>query len=146
MIVNIAWKSNKRLVLQGGTANAKKYMDTHPLWSLRKSNPEVNAFMQAMNITGDYAGLEALYIHRLVDILEKLQEKKSLLVWQEVFDNNVPLEKDAIVHVWIDGNWREEMLKVNFYKRSFDRSLQRNNEANFIVISFSHYFTHHYQI
>jgi pectate lyase len=121
-------------------------MDTHPLWSFRKSNPEVNAFMQAMNITGDYAGLEALYIHRLVDILEKLQEKKSLLVWQEVFDNNVPLEKDAIVHVWIDGNWREEMLKVNFYKRSFDRSLQRNNEANFIVISFSHYFTHHYQI
>ena len=73
--------------------------------------------MAQMNITGNYAALEALYIHRLVDILEKLQEKKSLLVWQEVFDNNVPLDKDAIVHVWIDGNWRDEILKVCQFKK-----------------------------
>ncbi|CAG0924727.1 unnamed protein product, partial [Notodromas monacha] len=56
--------------------------------------------------------LEAHYIHRLIDIINSLEKKKKPIVWQEVFDNGVPLSNDTVVHIWIGDNWQDEMAKV----------------------------------
>ncbi|XP_067002308.2 beta-hexosaminidase subunit beta [Anabrus simplex] len=73
------------------------------------SNPAINKFMEAHNITGNYAQLEEIYIQRLIDITDELNA--SSVVWQEVFDNGVDLPGDTVVHVWT-GDQSEELAKV----------------------------------
>lgn len=76
------------------------------------SNPQVQAFMKSHSLGTDYKKLESYYIQKLVQIIERL--KKSYIVWQEVFDDNVILKEDTVVHVWKgqNGQWMEEMKKV----------------------------------
>ncbi|CAG0887488.1 unnamed protein product [Darwinula stevensoni] len=77
-------------------------------WSM---NRDIAEFMKQNNISS-YEGLEAYYIHRLIDLLDDISsKKKTYLVWQEVFDNQVPLDPNTIVHVW-KGNWESEMAQV----------------------------------
>ena len=51
------------------------------------SNPDVTNYMKMMNITGNYAKLEQLYIQKIINISNDIGF--SYLVWQEVFDNGV---------------------------------------------------------
>lgn len=53
--------------------------------------------MKRNNISS-FTELESFYIYKLLNITKKLNTKA--VVWQEVFDNNVPLNNDTIVHVW----------------------------------------------
>jgi len=54
-----------------------------------ESNPNIREFMSKHNIT-TYAQLESYYIQKLLNIVQEL--KKSYIVWQEVFDNNVTIK------------------------------------------------------
>nr|XP_037275222.1 beta-hexosaminidase subunit alpha-like [Rhipicephalus microplus] len=62
-----------------------------------KSNPNVTSFMRKMGISR-FDKLEEHYIQRLLEIVQALG--KSYVVWQEVFDNNVKIAPDTVVHVW----------------------------------------------
>ncbi|XP_043837186.1 beta-hexosaminidase subunit beta [Dromiciops gliroides] len=75
-----------------------------------QSNPDVTEFMKQQGFGKDYEKLESYYIQRLVDIIETTN--KSYIFWQEVFDNEVKLKKDAIVEVWVGENYRQELQKV----------------------------------
>uniref|UniRef100_A0A8D0BW75 Beta-hexosaminidase n=1 Tax=Salvator merianae TaxID=96440 RepID=A0A8D0BW75_SALMN len=77
-----------------------------------KSNPEIRAFMQKMGFGQDYAKLESFYIQRLLDIVSSCG--KGYVVWQEVFDNEVKVKPDTIIHVWKDnaGQYKNEMSQV----------------------------------
>ncbi|XP_018019404.1 beta-hexosaminidase subunit beta isoform X2 [Hyalella azteca] len=63
------------------------------------SSPSISEFMVQQNIT-TYSGLESYYIARLLDIVANLPTANGYMVWQEVFDNNVTLASDTVVHIW----------------------------------------------
>lgn len=46
-----------------------------------------------------FSQLEGYYIQKLVDIVRHQQSK--MIVWEEVFHNNVTIPVDTIVHVWL---------------------------------------------
>ncbi|RWS29590.1 beta-hexosaminidase subunit alpha-like protein, partial [Leptotrombidium deliense] len=78
-----------------------------------QSNPKITEFMKMMGFDTDYAKLENYYMQRVVDMNAKLN--KSSVVWQEVYDNGVDLQKDTIVHVWLGDTaaaYHEELRKV----------------------------------
>nr|XP_042707540.1 beta-hexosaminidase subunit alpha isoform X2 [Chrysemys picta bellii] len=78
----------------------------------RRSNPEIQAFMQQMGFGQDYAKLESFYIQRLLDIISSYG--KGYVVWQEVFDNGVKVKPDTIIHVWREnaGPYQQEVARV----------------------------------
>lgn len=69
----------------------------HECW---RSNPHVNAFMHAHNISaGNYSALSNFYMARVGQMLAQMN--KTMLVWQEVFDDGANLPRNqTIVHVW----------------------------------------------
>uniref|UniRef100_A0A8C5U8E1 Beta-hexosaminidase subunit alpha n=1 Tax=Malurus cyaneus samueli TaxID=2593467 RepID=A0A8C5U8E1_9PASS len=77
-----------------------------------KSNPEIRAFMREMGFGEDYKKLESFYIQRLLNIVSSLG--KGYIVWQEVFDNDVKLRPDTIIHVWKENGmlYLNEMANV----------------------------------
>jgi len=68
--------------------------------------------MKTKGFGEDYTRLEELYVQTLVDEIKSLPQNKSYLVWQEVFDNNVSLDPNTVVHVWIDDHSMEELGNV----------------------------------
>ena len=85
------------------------------LFSSRKMNADIWKFMRQQNISS-FEGLQAYYMKRLVKLLDAISpKKKAHLVWQEVFDNRVPLDSNAVVHVW-KGDWELELAKVRVRK------------------------------
>lgn len=78
-----------------------------------QTNPDIIKFMKKMNFNDDYAKLESYFVEKLINIVQKLN--RSYLVWQEVFDNNVKIRPETVVHVWknpINHTWKEEMEAV----------------------------------
>ncbi|XP_064524658.1 beta-hexosaminidase subunit alpha [Pseudopipra pipra] len=78
-----------------------------------RSNPKIRAFMKEMDFGDDYKKLESLYIQRLLEIVSSLS--KGYIVWQEVFDNDVQVRQDTIIHVWKENlltPYKEEMANV----------------------------------
>ncbi|KAF2354834.1 Glycoside hydrolase family 20 catalytic domain [Trinorchestia longiramus] len=78
-----------------------------------QSNPAITEFMTQSNITS-YEGLESYYITRLLDIVSNLPTANGYMVWQEVFDNNVDLASDTVVHIWKGSgtDLQEELASV----------------------------------
>ncbi|KAJ8980186.1 hypothetical protein NQ317_011431 [Molorchus minor] len=74
-----------------------------------ESNSDINAFMKANDIVGDYSALESYYIQKLINIVDQLNS--SSIVWEEVFSNGVILPNKTIVHVWKD-NWQLTIYEV----------------------------------
>lgn len=62
-----------------------------------RSNDDINEYMKRENIT-TFEMLEEKYIQKIVDMVIRL--KRRSVVWQEVFQNEVKLAADTIVHVW----------------------------------------------
>lgn len=66
-----------------------------------KSNPNISDFMAANGFPGDYDKLQQYYSNQLLASIK--QEGKKFVVWQDVVDNNVELDKDAVaIEVWQD--------------------------------------------
>ncbi|XP_074152330.1 beta-hexosaminidase subunit alpha isoform X2 [Sminthopsis crassicaudata] len=62
-----------------------------------QSNPDIKAFMKERGFDC-FEELESFYIQKLLNIVSSY--RKGYIVWQEVFDNNVKLKPDTVVHVW----------------------------------------------
>ncbi|XP_046999531.1 beta-hexosaminidase subunit beta-like [Schistocerca americana] len=73
-----------------------------------ESNQDILDFMSEHNIT-ESKDLESYYIQKIVDIASNLNSKS--IVWQEVFDNEVRLSADTVVHIWT-GDRNEELDSV----------------------------------
>jgi len=76
-----------------------------------RSNPNITSFMKKWNLGSDYHRLEAIYIKKLLDIVSSYPTNNGYIVWQEVFDNEVEVKNDTIIHVW-KGLWENELAKV----------------------------------
>ena len=67
--------------------------------------------MKKWNLGSDYHRLEAVYIKKLLDIVSSYPTNNGYIVWQEVFDNEVEVKNDTIIHVWkVRGSW--EMIAM----------------------------------
>ncbi|GAB5572310.1 beta-hexosaminidase subunit alpha isoform X1 [Prionailurus iriomotensis] len=75
---------------------------------MRRSNPDIQAFMKMKGFGNDFKQLESFYIQTLLNIVSAYG--KGYVVWQEVFDNKVKVPPDTIIQVW-----REE-VPVNYLK------------------------------
>ncbi|XP_075977690.1 beta-hexosaminidase subunit beta-like [Anticarsia gemmatalis] len=71
------------------------------------SNTDIVNFMTRHNMTNP-AELHAYFMNLVIPLLG---EGSKPIVWQEVFDEGVPLSKDAIVQVW-KGNEVQEMIQI----------------------------------
>ncbi|EDM10133.1 rCG44661, isoform CRA_d [Rattus norvegicus] len=58
-----------------------------PLFYLRASNPNIQNFMKKKGFGNNFRRLESFYIKKILDIITSL--KKSSIVWQDVFDDQV---------------------------------------------------------
>ncbi|XP_072942799.1 beta-hexosaminidase subunit beta-like [Epargyreus clarus] len=59
------------------------------------SNPELVKYMKDNNVTAE--GLHALFMGNVFPLLSY---NKTSIVWQEVFDEYVPLSKETVIQVW----------------------------------------------
>ena len=66
----------------------------------RESSPAVSKFMQKMGFGFDYSRLEEFFIKNLIKIVSSYPTNNGHIVWQEVFDNNIEVTNDTIIHVW----------------------------------------------
>jgi len=67
-----------------------------------KSNPKLAEFMAQNGFAGDYDKLQQYYSNRLLASIK--QDGKKFVVWQDVVDNNVELDKEAVaIEVWQDS-------------------------------------------
>jgi hexosaminidase len=64
-----------------------------------KSNPDIQTWMTKMNFTS-YHQLEAYYSSKVLNIAKGL--KKKSIVWQDVYDNGVKLDKSTVIQIWKD--------------------------------------------
>jgi hexosaminidase len=62
------------------------------------TNPNIWKWMEAHNITGDYAQLEQYYETKLLNLVGSLG--KSYVVWEEIFDNGLQVKNDTVIEVW----------------------------------------------
>lgn len=76
-----------------------------------QSSPIIKEFMQQQNLTS-YSQVEEYYMQRLVDIVKTFTKNASYIVWQEVVDNQVRVNRNTIVHVWKNENFLEETAHV----------------------------------
>uniref|UniRef100_UPI00358EAC50 beta-hexosaminidase subunit alpha-like isoform X2 n=1 Tax=Myxine glutinosa TaxID=7769 RepID=UPI00358EAC50 len=75
-----------------------------------RSNPVIKAFMKKIGFGTNYRKLESFYIERILQIVGA--NKKGYLVWQEVFDNDVKLRPDTLIHVWKIRRYQSELSNV----------------------------------
>jgi len=77
-----------------------------------KSNPQITKFMETKGIE-TYEELESFYLNTLINNISNLN--MSYLVWQEVIDNGVEIDREStIVNVWrwYTPEWPIEMENV----------------------------------
>ncbi|XP_037385613.1 beta-hexosaminidase subunit beta [Talpa occidentalis] len=74
------------------------------------SNPEILKFMERSGFQKDFRKLESFYVEKIVEMISTL--KKSSIVWQEVFDNNVKLPAGTTVQVWISNQYATEQSHI----------------------------------
>ena len=80
-------------------------------FSCWESNPVYANFINEDKLNG-YAGLESYYIQQILELVQNLPNKRTPIVWQEVFDNGLEITPETIVDVWKGGNYQEELAVV----------------------------------
>ncbi|XP_014364554.2 beta-hexosaminidase subunit beta [Papilio machaon] len=97
------------------------------------SNPEIRKYMRKNGLK-----VEKLYVLFMKNTIPLLADGSKIVVWQEVFDEDVPLTNDTLVQVWKD-NWVEEMVKVLeagrrvIFSSSWYLNYQLNEWATFYI-------------
>ncbi|KPJ10417.1 Beta-hexosaminidase subunit alpha [Papilio machaon] len=71
-----------------------------------RSNPEIREYLQENGLKVEE--LHALFMQNTIPLLA---DGSKIVVWQEVFDEDVPLTSDTLVQVW-KNDWVGEMVKV----------------------------------
>ncbi|XP_068620741.1 beta-hexosaminidase subunit beta-like [Battus philenor] len=71
-----------------------------------RSNPEIRKYMRDNNLNAGM--LHALFMDNIIPLIGK---GSKVIVWQEVFDENVPLRNGTLVQVW-KSLFVDEMVKV----------------------------------
>ncbi|VVC99098.1 unnamed protein product [Leptidea sinapis] len=71
-----------------------------------RSNPELREYMNQNNLT--VTDLHSMFMRQAIPLLANDSE---VVVWQEVFDEGVPLSTDTLIQVW-KGSWISEMVNV----------------------------------
>ena len=74
-----------------------------------KSNPEIQTFMKAMRISGEYEKLEEYFFRRLYDIISGLN--KNWILWQEVLDQSINIPNNTVINVW-KTNYNQELYRI----------------------------------
>lgn len=63
-------------------------------------NPKIQEFKKEKGFSNN-TELENYFLRRLEGIVGKLEKKRRIIQWQEVFENSgEKLEKNSIVHIW----------------------------------------------
>ncbi|XP_024419262.1 beta-hexosaminidase subunit beta [Desmodus rotundus] len=75
-----------------------------------ESNPNIQDFMKQTGFGKDFRKLESFYIQKLLDIISTV--KKGSIVWQEVFDDGVKLQKGTIIQVWKQDKYSNELNAI----------------------------------
>lgn len=102
------------------------------------ANQELVAWMKKQGIQ-NFNDLESYYEERLLDIVHHLNT--SYVVWEEIFNNNLQIQPDTIIHVWKD-KWQATMGKV--IKAGYKTILSSPWYLNYI--SFSRDWKTYYQV
>lgn len=63
-------------------------------------------FMKQQGMGDDFSKMEAYYLGRLLDIAKRVIPDRTLMFYQEVFDNNITLPDRIVFGVWKRGNPR----------------------------------------
>mgnify|MGYP000410891082 CR=1 FL=1 len=74
-----------------------------------KSNPNITAWMKEHNLT-DYAKLEEIWITQIINITET--NSFDYIVWEEVFNNGININKNTVVEVWLPYHPKQETYNV----------------------------------
>ncbi|CAH1786172.1 unnamed protein product [Owenia fusiformis] len=82
-----------------------------------KFNKDVWAFMKKMHWGFyDFKELFAYFITNLLNIWTTIDHKKGKIVWEDVYDNDVPLDNSTIIQVWKSDNYKlEEITSHGLY-------------------------------
>lgn len=91
---------------------------SHECW---KSNPEVQEFMKAKGFGSDYSKLEGYFMSQVVHLAAAAG--KASIVWQEAFDQGVPLPPMTRVQVW---KWWKEGKQEAGQQGAVDSSSSRS--------------------
>lgn len=80
-----------------------------------RSNPNINRWLEARGLAGNYQELSNYYVRRISDLL--IHQNKTMMVWQEAYDLGANLPTNGtIIHVWKDINspilFMDELARV----------------------------------
>jgi len=80
-----------------------------------QNDPKIAAWMRSQGYTTGEQ-VEQYFEDRLKAIVEKISHKypKNLVVWQELFDNGLSLDKNIIIDVWKDKATLASVVKAGF--------------------------------
>lgn len=78
------------------------------LFSMRSTNKRIQAFMLKNNIS-TVAQLQGYYFKNIFNMTKKFNSVP--IVWEEVFDENIDLDPNVVVHVW-KANYSSTISKV----------------------------------
>lgn len=71
-----------------------------------QSNPELKEYMKQHNLTAN--GVHAMFMK---EVIGRVKKTTVPIVWQEVYDEKVPISKDTLIQVW-KYKWIDEMIKI----------------------------------
>ena len=98
-------------------------------------HPEINSWMQSHGIAaGDYNALESYFVNRVATGKQLSQAKRTLVYWEEIFNNKVKLAKDSIVQAWkstaMSGIVRAGYRTTNSYKWYLNHGCNNFGDGN----------------
>lgn len=99
-------------------------------WS---ESASIRAFMEQKGFGTDFSLLENYYEQRLLEVAAKAMPNRTLMVYQEVFDNNISLPGRVIFDVWRSHNAAPIPDEVAAIVRSGHRVVVSNgNQGNWV--------------
>lgn len=78
-----------------------------------KSNRNLSEFMKEHSLGNDYRALQNHYIMKVLPAVIEGTQKKTAILWQEIFDDGAELPTDRVIaHVWKRDSWQLELARL----------------------------------